>query len=67
MKTIQKNDVVGLTRSLDGELFEGLVGVVVDCHADGLEVKFPLQGSAPLYAKVSLEDVRFLMGNLAAI
>jgi hypothetical protein len=64
MKAIQKNDVVGLTRSLDNELPEGLVGMVTQCHGDCFDVKFPIQGRETLHARVAPEDVKFLLGDL---
>lgn len=63
MTNIEKNDVVGLTRDLDSNLPEGLVGVVTERHEDGLDVKFPVQGSETQHARVAPEDVKFIASN----
>lgn len=67
MANIQKNDVVGLTRDVDSNLPEGLVGVVTARHEDGLEVKFPIQGSETQHARVSPEDVKFIVTNESSL
>lgn len=63
MTNIEKNDVVGLTRDVDTNLPEGLVGVVTERHEDGLDVKFPVQGSETQHARVAPEDVKFIASN----
>lgn len=63
MTTIQTNDLVGLTRDLDSNLPEGLVGRVLQCHGDYFDVRFPLQGSDPVHARVASEDVKLLVGE----
>lgn len=63
MTLIQKNDVVGLTRNLDTNLTEGLVGMVLERHDDSFEVEFPLQGSDNIRARVPQQDVKLIVGT----
>lgn len=64
MRTIQKNDLVGLTRDLGDHLSEGLVGMVTQCYENCFDVKFPIQGSEALHARVFPEDIKLLLGDL---
>lgn len=63
MALIQKNDIVGLTRDLDDNLTEGLVGRVLNCNDDSFDVEFPLQGSDNIRAKVPQADVKLIVGT----
>lgn len=63
MTLIQKNDIVGLTRSLDDNLTEGLVGRVLNCTDDSFDVEFPLQGSDNIRARVAQTDVKLIVGT----
>ncbi|MEI2581325.1 hypothetical protein [Scytonema sp. PRP1] len=60
MTTIEKSDLVGLTRNVNHDLPEGLVGMVLQCDKDDFDVRFPLPGK-DLYAKVPREDIKFLV------
>ncbi|MBW4691225.1 MAG: hypothetical protein KME27_05600 [Lyngbya sp. HA4199-MV5] len=64
MTPIERNDIVGLTRSLSDELPEGMIGRVLYCHDQGFEVQFPTQ-SETRYANVSGHDLKFILGGLA--
>jgi hypothetical protein len=61
MTTIEKSDLVGLTRKVNHDLPEGLVGMVLQCDKYDFDVRFPLPGK-DLYAKVPREDIKFLVG-----
>lgn len=63
MTVIQKNDVVGLTRDVDENLTEGLVGKVLQCNEDSFDVEFPLQGADNIQARVASEDVKLIVGT----
>jgi hypothetical protein len=60
MTPIEKNDLVELQRNVNPDLSEGLVGMVVECNPDNLDVQFPVPGK-DLQAQVSREDVKFLV------
>ena len=63
MTEIQKNDIVGLTRDINPDLSEGLLGIVTECDEDKLDVKFPVQGTESHHAQVASEDVKLVMGQ----
>lgn len=63
MAFIQQNDVVGLTRDLNNNLTEGLVGKVLQCHEDSYDVEFPLQGTDNIHARVNAEDIKLIVGT----
>lgn len=63
MTNIEKNDLVCLTRDLNPNMPEGLVGRVLQCHEDGFHVQFPLPGKS-FSAQLPQKDVKFLVGNL---
>lgn len=65
MTPIEWNDIVGLTRSLNEDLPEGMIGRVLYCHDQGFEVQFPTQGETR-YANVSGSDLKFIIGGLAS-
>ncbi|MBD2448954.1 hypothetical protein H6G76_17695 [Nostoc sp. FACHB-152] len=62
MNNIQEKDIVRLTRNVNHELQQGLVGIVLQCHQNYFDVQFPLQGKS-LYAQLPVQDVEFLMGS----
>jgi hypothetical protein len=62
MNNIQEKDIVRLTRNVNHELHQGLVGIVLQCHQNSFDVHFPLQGKN-LYAQLPVQDVEFLMGR----
>jgi hypothetical protein len=62
MNNIQEQDIVRLTRNVNHELQQGLVGIVLQRHQDSFDVHFPLQGKN-LYAQLTLQDVEFLIAN----
>ncbi|ARV57502.1 hypothetical protein BZZ01_01625 [Nostocales cyanobacterium HT-58-2] len=61
MTSIEKSDLVGLTRNVNHDLPKGLVGMVLECDKDIFDVQFPFPGKS-LYAKVPREDIKFLVG-----
>lgn len=62
MNNIQQKDIVRLTRNVNHELQQGLLGIVLQCHQNIFEVHFPFQGKN-LYAQLPLQDIEFLMSN----
>ncbi|MBD2440393.1 hypothetical protein [Nostoc sp. FACHB-110] len=62
MNNIREKDIVRLTRQVNNELHQGLLGIVLHCHPGSFDVHFPLQGKN-LYAQLTPEDVEFLIGN----
>jgi hypothetical protein len=60
MTNIQEKDIVKLTRNINDELKEGLVGIVVQCHQDKFDVHFPIPGN-DLNAQVSGKDIQFVI------
>ncbi|MCC5637518.1 hypothetical protein LC593_17045 [Nostoc sp. CHAB 5844] len=62
MTNIQEKDIVRLTRNVNHELQQGLVGIVVQCHQDNFDVHVPLQGKN-LYAQLPRQDIEFLIGS----
>jgi hypothetical protein len=59
MNHIQEKDIVRLKRNVDHELQQGLVGTVLQCHSDKLEIHFPLQGKN-IHAQLPLQDIEFV-------
>jgi len=62
MNNIPDKDIVRLTRNVNDELQQGLLGIVLERHQDKVDVHFPFQGKN-LYAQLPPQDVEFLIGS----
>jgi hypothetical protein len=62
MTAIAENDIVRLTRDINHELLEGLVGIVLQCHHSSFDVLFPIPGKN-LQAQLLRKDIEFLVGS----